>query len=97
MTLCGHDTVVPSLQCFRSDPFGVRRRGIPTPLPRPVAEGSPFLLTLGGYPTAPSIFARGQGVLRGSSPLRLTCYVSPLITEGLQFDFDMVDFVSYVP
>jgi hypothetical protein len=54
------------------------------PLPRSKGGAFPFLLTLGGYPTAPSNFARRQGVLRGPSTLRLTCYISLLITEGLQ-------------
>jgi hypothetical protein len=53
------------------------------PFPRSKGGAFPFLLNLGGYPTAPSNFARGHGVLRDPSPLRLTCYVSPHITEGL--------------
>ena len=53
------------------------------PLPRSKGGAFPFLLTFGGYPTAPSNFARGQGVLRGLSTPRMTCYISLLITEGL--------------
>jgi hypothetical protein len=53
------------------------------PFPRSKGGAFPFLLTLSGYPTAPSNFARGQGALRGTSSLGLKCYVSPLITEGL--------------
>jgi hypothetical protein len=34
------------------------------PLRRSKGGAFPFLLTLGGYPTAPSNFARGQGVLQ---------------------------------
>ena len=54
------------------------------PLPRSKGGAFPFLLTFGGCPTAPSNFARGKEFLRGPSPLRLTCYVSQLITEGLR-------------
>ena len=56
------------------------------PFPRSKGGAFPLLLTIGGYPTAPSNFARGQGVLRVPSPLRLRCYVSRLITEGLHGD-----------
>jgi hypothetical protein len=43
------------------------------PLPRSKGGAFPFLLTLGGYPTAPSNFARGQEVLRGPTTPSLTC------------------------
>jgi hypothetical protein len=51
------------------------------PLPRSKDGAFPFLLTLGGYPTAPSNFARGQGVLHGPSTPRLTCYIPLLIAR----------------
>jgi hypothetical protein len=56
------------------------------PFPRSKGGAFPSLLILGGYPTAPSNFARGQGILRGPPPLRLIGYVSLLITEGLHMD-----------
>jgi len=52
------------------------------PLPRSKGGAFPFLLTIGGYPTALSNFARGQAVLGGPSTPRMTCYISLLITEG---------------
>ena len=53
------------------------------PLPRFKGGAFPFLLTLGGYPTALSNFARAQRFLGGPFTPKLTCYISLLITERL--------------
>ena len=59
MTLCEHDTLVPSLQCFRSYPFRGRRWGTLAPSPA-FSGGFPLLLTLGGCPTSFANFAHEQ-------------------------------------
>jgi hypothetical protein len=52
-------TLIPSLQCFQSDPFGVAGREY---LPLSVSKGPafPFPLTLDGFSTSPADFAQGQ-------------------------------------
>jgi len=91
--ICKYSKVIPHLS-EEEDPLSPRFKAFAVtlsrfaggeylPFPRSKGGAFPFLLNLGGYPTAPSNFARGQGVLRSPSPLRMTCYVSPLITEGL--------------